>query len=92
MEQLEFFSIPSPCIGVCQANERGYCKGCMRSREERFNWQNMTADEQRNTLRLCRQRYLRMKRKGKACQEPLLPEADVQQSLFDDLYDGEHSE
>ena len=38
MEQLEFFSIQSPCVGVCSVDEKGYCKGCMRKREERFNW------------------------------------------------------
>ncbi|WP_299015341.1 DUF1289 domain-containing protein [uncultured Photobacterium sp.] len=87
MEQLEFFSIPSPCIGVCQVNERGYCKGCMRSREERFNWQAMTADQQRNTLRLCRQRYLRMKRKQQyvsQSSEQKKKELGAQQSLFDE--------
>lgn len=40
MEQFEFFEVPSPCIGVCQTDARGYCKGCLRSREERFNWIN----------------------------------------------------
>ncbi|ELR67779.1 Putative oxidoreductase [Photobacterium marinum] len=86
MEQLEFFSIPSPCVGVCQVNERGYCKGCMRSREERFNWQKMTPDQQRNTIRLCRQRYLRMKRRAQQdTQSAAQAEQDVtgQQSLFD---------
>ena len=38
MEQLEFFEIPSPCIGVCQVNNKGYCKGCFRSRDERVYW------------------------------------------------------
>ena len=51
MEQLEFFSIPSPCIGVCQANSKGYCKGCLRSREER-----LTDTQKQNVLRLCRLR------------------------------------
>ncbi|MCW8327804.1 DUF1289 domain-containing protein [Photobacterium sp. SDRW27] len=86
MEQLEFFSIPSPCIGVCQVNERGYCKGCMRSREERFNWQNMTADQQRNTIRLCRQRYLRLRRTTNQNSEVSTPAEPVgyQQNLFDE--------
>lgn len=39
-EQLEFFPVQSPCRGICQTDERGYCRGCFRSREERFNWQN----------------------------------------------------
>ena len=42
MEQPDFFPIPSPCIGVCEANAKGYCKGCLRSREERLYWHQMT--------------------------------------------------
>ena len=41
-EQLEFFPIQSPCRGICQVDERGYCRGCMRTRDERFNWQNFS--------------------------------------------------
>ncbi|MDO6496641.1 DUF1289 domain-containing protein [Photobacterium sanguinicancri] len=81
VEQLEFFSIPSPCIGVCQMNERGYCRGCMRNRNERFNWQSMDASEQRNTLRLCRQRYIRML-KAKANESVEAGEDNPQQGLF----------
>ncbi|KLV08704.1 DUF1289 domain-containing protein [Photobacterium ganghwense] len=60
MEQLDFFTVPSPCVGVCQANNRGYCKGCFRSRDERFHWQNLTNEQKRNVIRLCRQRYQRV--------------------------------
>lgn len=52
MEQLEFFEIPSPCINVCEANDRGYCKGCYRSREERQLWMVMSDPEKREVLRL----------------------------------------
>ena len=62
VEQLDFFTVPSPCVGVCQANNRGYCKGCFRSRDERFYWQQLTNEQKRNVIRLCRQRYLRVKR------------------------------
>ncbi|SQB39580.1 Predicted Fe-S protein [Citrobacter koseri] len=41
-EQLEFFPVPSPCRGICQSDERGFCRGCLRSRDERFNWQKMS--------------------------------------------------
>ena len=41
MEQLEFFSIPSPCIGVCAANSKGYCIGCLRRPGERSYWLKM---------------------------------------------------
>ncbi|WP_116927947.1 DUF1289 domain-containing protein, partial [Vibrio tasmaniensis] len=41
MEQLEFFQVPSPCVGGCSSDDKGYCNGCMRKREERFNWMSM---------------------------------------------------
>lgn len=56
MEQLEFFSIPSPCIGLCQANSKGYCKGCLRSRDERLYWLKLSDTQKQNVLRLCRLR------------------------------------
>lgn len=59
MEQLEFFSVPSPCVGVCTVDEKGYCQGCMRKREERFNWLNFTPAQQRHIIKLCQQRYYR---------------------------------
>ncbi|EGU37844.1 Fe-S protein [Vibrio ichthyoenteri ATCC 700023] len=61
MEQLEFFSIPSPCVGVCSVDEKGYCHGCMRKREERFNWLSMDAAQKLHVIKLCRQRYRRKK-------------------------------
>ncbi|MEW7866995.1 DUF1289 domain-containing protein [Aeromonas diversa] len=70
MEQLEFFPLQSPCIGVCEANNRGYCKGCYRSREERFNWQMMTAAEQQEVMRLCRGRKARVEAARRKTQEP----------------------
>ncbi len=77
-EQLEFFPVPSPCRGICQADDRGYCRGCMRSRDERFNWMKFTDAEKREVLRLCRQRLLRLQRAGK--NEP--PPETEQPSLF----------
>ncbi len=39
-EQLEFFLSKALRRGItCQFDERGFCRGCMRSRDERFNWQ-----------------------------------------------------
>ncbi len=61
-EQLEFFPVPSPCCGICQADARGYCLGCMRSREERFNWNRFSDAQKRDVIRLCHQRALRHKR------------------------------
>ncbi|WP_299002058.1 DUF1289 domain-containing protein [uncultured Shewanella sp.] len=59
MEQLEFFPIPSPCINVCQSDARGYCLGCFRSRDERFNWLSYSNNQKQLILRLCQQRKRR---------------------------------
>ncbi|HBR1907783.1 TPA: DUF1289 domain-containing protein [Klebsiella quasipneumoniae subsp. similipneumoniae] len=74
-EQLEFFPVQSPCRGICQTDERGYCRGCFRSREERFNWQTMSDAQKQEVLRLCRQRLLRKIRanRPKAAEEPQQP-------------------
>ena len=77
-EQLEFFPVPSPCRGICQSDERGYCRGCMRSRDERFNWQHFTNTQKQEVLRLCRQRLLRKLRATK----PTSAEEGSQPSLF----------
>lgn len=79
VQQLEFFDIPSPCRGICQADERGFCRGCQRSRDERFGWMNMSDVEKREVLRLCHQRFLRLRRAAKSTAEPPSPE---QPSLF----------
>ncbi|WP_231853328.1 DUF1289 domain-containing protein [Erwinia tasmaniensis] len=74
-EQLEFFPVPSPCKGVCQVNDRGYCRGCWRSREERFSWMTFSDAQKREILRLCRQRLSRQQRTsvGAASDEPDQP-------------------
>ena len=63
MEQPDFFPIPSPCIGVCEANEKGYCKGCLRSREERLYWQQMTDDQKHQVMRLLHMRKTKIRNK-----------------------------
>ncbi len=59
MEQLSFFAVPSPCIGVCQSDSRGYCVGCLRSRDERFNWMSYSELRKQDVIRLCLQRKRR---------------------------------
>lgn len=58
-EQLEFFSIPSPCQRICQTDSKGYCIGCFRNRNERFNWLSFSEQEKHHILRLCQQRKIR---------------------------------
>ncbi|WP_304166695.1 DUF1289 domain-containing protein [Lonsdalea britannica] len=77
-EQLELFPVPNPCRGICQVNERGFCRGCFRSRTERFNWMQMSDAEKQNVLRLCRQRMKRYERVG----QPLSSTEPEQPPLF----------
>lgn len=72
MDQLELFDLPNPCIGVCESNQRGYCKGCLRSRDERFNWHQKPAAERARILKLLSQRRARLQQKtpNKITSEP----------------------
>lgn len=82
MQQLEFFTVPNPCVGVCTVDEKGYCQGCMRKREERFNWLNFTPAEQLHVIKLCRQRYIRKHRKPPPQSLETQQDTDPQQDLF----------
>ncbi|MEZ7862415.1 MAG: DUF1289 domain-containing protein [Aeromonadaceae bacterium] len=76
--QLELFALGSPCIGVCQTDARGYCLGCHRSRDERFRWLEMSDEQKREVLRLCRARARR--KTQQSC--PTVPHPE-QLSLFE---------
>ncbi len=69
MEQLEFFSIPSPCVGVCESNQKGYCKGCLRSREERLHWLQFSDGQKQQVLRLCRLRRKKLQQLAAQAQQ-----------------------
>ncbi|EAQ65641.1 hypothetical protein MED121_08753 [Marinomonas sp. MED121] len=60
MEQIELFHVESPCRGVCQSSKKGFCKGCLRSREERFHWHEMQDEDKRKVLTLCQHRWQRL--------------------------------
>lgn len=77
IEQQELFAIASPCIGVCQVNNKGYCKGCYRNRNERLYWHTFS-NEQRGVLL----QALAMRRTAVARKKAmLLDEQDEQLSL-----------
>ena len=59
VEQIELFPLPNPCINVCEAGPRGYCTGCLRSREERFNWLKKSDAEKAHILKLLSHRQRR---------------------------------
>ncbi|MFM5739153.1 DUF1289 domain-containing protein [Aeromonas veronii] len=82
MEQLEIFPLQSPCIGVCEVNNKGYCKGCLRNREERFNWQKMSPAQQQEVMRLCRDRKRRVEATRRKAREGDQPEP-IPQSGWD---------
>jgi len=54
--QLEFFDVPSPCVSVCQTDDKGLCLGCFRKRDERLNWINFTSDDKQKVIKRCKQR------------------------------------
>ena len=60
LDQGELFTIPNPCRGVCTANSKGYCKGCLRSRKERFHWNEFTPFQQQLIINLCEKRRLKI--------------------------------
>jgi hypothetical protein len=56
MAQLELFHIPSPCKGICTNGSNGFCQGCYRTRDERFNWLHFSDEQKRQIIRLCKAR------------------------------------
>jgi predicted Fe-S protein YdhL (DUF1289 family) len=63
--QLEFFDVPSPCVGICQSNDKGYCLGCMRTRDERKDWITLDSDNKKKIIKRCIQRKKRQQNKAK---------------------------
>jgi predicted Fe-S protein YdhL (DUF1289 family) len=78
--QLEFFDVPSPCVGVCQSDEKGNCLGCYRTREERQSWISLTSDNKQKVVKRCLQRKKRKNAKPKVKVIPTLIE--TQQPLL----------
>ncbi|TPH18528.1 DUF1289 domain-containing protein [Litorilituus lipolyticus] len=82
--QLDFFDIPSPCVGICQSDEKGYCLGCMRTRDERQGWGSFDNDDKQKVIKRCIQRRKRKLGQGKSkTVEQQSNEIDLQPSLLD---------
>ena len=85
--QLEFFEVPSPCVGICQSNDKGLCIGCMRSRKERQEWRDLANDEKQKVIKRCIQRKKRLDQQHRAAVTKAEPapvnEGDMQPSLLD---------
>jgi predicted Fe-S protein YdhL (DUF1289 family) len=83
MEQLDFIGVASPCVGICSMNDSGYCKGCMRKRDERFQWNSFSDAQKQHVIKLCRQRYVRARRKQSQKSAPSdVTSPSPQQPLF----------
>jgi len=52
MEQPDFFAIPSPCIGVCRANNKGYCIPAPPRPRGRGLPEQMNDDQKHQVMRL----------------------------------------
>ena len=80
--QLEFFDVPSPCVGICQSDEKGLCLGCLRTRDERTQWISLSSDDKQKVIKRCQQRKKRKAAKPK--EKETTPEVPlVQPSLLD---------
>jgi hypothetical protein len=84
MDQLELFDLPNPCIGVCQSNNRGYCVGCLRSRDERFNWHQKPVAERARILKLLEQRRARREHARQTGKTDTQQAQDPTEDLFAD--------
>lgn len=84
-EQLEFFEIPSPCVGVCQSGPRGFCKGCYRSRDERLYWLKVDDATKRKIIGACVRRKKAVLAKARRSQMQDEAQSSEQFSLFGDV-------
>ncbi len=48
--------VESPCIGVCVLDIADICEGCFRSLDEIGRWSQVSADQQREIIKLSWQR------------------------------------
>lgn len=90
--QLEFFDVPSPCINICQSDTKGFCLGCLRTREERQNWINLSNDGKQKVIKRCQQRKRRKETAVKAKKQIIdvkestgIEQKELQPSLLDPL-------
>ena len=86
--QLDFFDIPSPCVNVCQSDPKGFCLGCMRTRDERKDWNTLDNDNKQKVIKRCLQRKKRQNNKklskvADVSTTQVIPTQSEQPSLLD---------
>jgi len=84
IDQGELFIIPNPCKGICTSNNRGYCKGCLRSRQERFHWNEFSPFQQQLIINLCEKR----RQKIIAARNPISDDETDNHEHQPDLFDA----
>jgi predicted Fe-S protein YdhL (DUF1289 family) len=80
MKQLEFYEIPSPCIGVCQSGPKGFCLGCFRSREERLYWNQLDDSAKRAVFKIS---WMMKKRAQGKDKKELADAGNIEQQSWD---------
>lgn len=84
IDQGEFFDIPSPCKRICELNNKGYCKGCFRSRDERLYWNQFTNFRKQLIVNACEKRRLKVLAAKLASLEPeIIDEPIPQLDMFE---------
>ena len=54
MPEPQFDAAPlSPCINVCTLDDRGLCRGCLRTVEEITRWTRLTPRQQWDVIAAC---------------------------------------
>lgn len=82
-EQQEMFAIDSPCIGICEVNNKGFCKGCFRSRDERLYWHTLNTTQRGLLLTVLAKRRMAYIRKQNNVDELSNHPSNIQGNLFD---------
>jgi len=49
-------AVPSPCLGICQFNDGGFCKSCFRNTAEKIRWPTMAEVEKAFVVATCARR------------------------------------
>lgn len=53
------YTVPSPCIAVCEYNDAGLCKGCLRNADEIRDWIILSREQKLQVLDLVAERRLK---------------------------------
>lgn len=84
IDQGQLFHTDNPCRSICAVNTKGFCKGCYRSREERFHWHEFTEYQKHLVVQMCQVREKRVEaaRRKKQQEEHTNAQQAAQFDLF----------